>query len=449
MTSSPLLPPAYCSSDSLPDYCRSLQLERSPAYTALTLTSTRSSTSSSSAQPKPVSGQLVFESKRLTLDLGPRKWSPQLPVYGRNGLVEGHVGIKTFKHVDRVELSLTGIVLSYMVSNGAPSLRSSQVVLSEKSTIWTSNEHAPESEATFPFIFALPDYATGPGFKDNVTTPLPPSTSITTQGSNAHVFYCLKVDMFRRGVRFHDSVQTEILYLPRTVSHYERPYIPLPGSEKPRRICDSEWRTAEVSRLATYPSKSTTRPLPGLSDVNVHLSLPHKLHYPSGCAIPFAVTLSGPGLSCANIPQLTAGIKLTLVKTATTIVKGIVSKQETVVSTGRICRIDEDERHWRDSKPGDNSRQVVIRGCLETGTKEKDMSWGVRGHAGVSYQVRVSLTPSVGPSNTLAPPMWEHSAAVVITSHEWEGRAATGMPALSLPAASRNPASISLLNGLF
>jgi hypothetical protein len=124
--------------------------------------------------------------------------------------------------------------------------------------------------------------------------------------------------------------------------------------------------------------------LPGLGNVNVNLSLPHKLHYPSGCAIPFAVTLSGEGLSCANIPQLTAGLKLKLIKTSTTIVKGIISKQETVVSTGKICRIDEDERHWRDSKPGDLSRQVVIRGCLETGTKGKDQSWGVRGHAGVS-----------------------------------------------------------------
>ena len=180
------------------------------------------------------------------------------------------------------------------------------------------------------------------------------------------------------------SIQTEILYLPRTLSRYERPYIPLPGSEKPRRICDEEWRTVAIPRTDT---KGALKPIAAgsvPSDVDVHLSLPHKLRYPAGCSIPFAVTLSGSGLSCANIPQLTAGLKMTLVKTSTAIVRGIVSKSEVVVSTGTICRIDEDERHWRTSKPGENTRQVVVRGCLETGTKGKDMSWGIRGYAGVS-----------------------------------------------------------------
>lgn len=180
------------------------------------------------------------------------------------------------------------------------------------------------------------------------------------------------------------SVQTEILYLPKTMSRYERPYIPLPGSEKPRRICDAEWRSVAVPRREVRPTTKPAITETAFSNVDVHLSLPHKLHYPSGCSIPFAVTLSGSGLSCANIPQLAAGLKMTLVKTSTAIVRGIVSKIETVVSTGTICRIDEDERHWRDSKPGENARQVVIRGCLETGAKGKDMSWGVRGYAGVS-----------------------------------------------------------------
>ncbi|KAG9079030.1 hypothetical protein FRC06_007993, partial [Ceratobasidium sp. 370] len=104
-----VLPPTY-SSDDLPNYSQSLELERSPAYSALTLTSASSDTSSParSAIPLPAtaeSGKYVFSSKRLTLDLGQRRWPTKLPTYGRNALVEGHVGIKTFKHVDRVELS--------------------------------------------------------------------------------------------------------------------------------------------------------------------------------------------------------------------------------------------------------------------------------------------------------------------------------------------------------
>ncbi|EUC62549.1 Asp domain protein [Rhizoctonia solani AG-3 Rhs1AP] len=447
MSSIPAFPPSY-STDELPDYRTSLSLERSPAYTALSLMSTRTSSTSTSSdsQPKLIpSGRLSYSSKRLTLDLGERIRSPHLPVYGRNGLVEGRVEIKDFKHVNRVEVTLTGVVLAYLVSAGSPTLRSSKIILSEKSTIWSAKTDAcssdDQSPRTFPFVFPLPDYVQGSD--QHVSTPLPPSASIQTRGSSAHVFYLLRVDMYRKGIHFHDSVQTEILYLPRTVSHYERPYIPLPGSEKPRRICDAEWRTAEIPRKSISGSPKS---LPGLGNVDVHLSLPHKLHYPSGCEIPFAVTLSGEGLSCANIPQLTAGLKLTLVKISTVFVKGIISKQETVVSTGNVCRIDEDERHWRDSKPGDNSRQVVIRGCLETGSKGKDQSWGVRGYAGVSYQVRVSLAPSAEGSQR-SDAVWEHGEAVVITSHEFEGRVAMGTPALSLDATSRTPMSITLLNG--
>jgi hypothetical protein len=104
------LPPTY-SSDELPDYSQSLELERSPAYSALTLTSTRSSTSSP-ARPESrlqalQTGRFVFSSKRLTLDLGQRRWATKLPAYGRNALVEGNVEVKTFKHVDRVELTVS------------------------------------------------------------------------------------------------------------------------------------------------------------------------------------------------------------------------------------------------------------------------------------------------------------------------------------------------------
>lgn len=104
MTSLPLLPPAYCPDDSLPDYRQSLQLNRSPAYASLTLIPTQGSTST---QAISISSGFFFESKRLTLDLGPRQWSPQLPVYGRNGLIEGHVGIKSFNRVDRVEVGVS------------------------------------------------------------------------------------------------------------------------------------------------------------------------------------------------------------------------------------------------------------------------------------------------------------------------------------------------------
>lgn len=262
------------------------------------------------------------------------------------------------------------------------------------------------------------------------------------------VYYRLRADMFRQAVYSHDSVETEILYLPRTVCHYERPFIPLPGSEKPRRICDSEWHTVEIpGKTNICTSMPITSSLPGLLDVNVHLSLPHKLRFPSGSDIPFAVTLSGPGLSCVNIPQSAAGLKIALVKTSTTIIKGTVCKEESVVSIGRICYVGEDEHQWHDAKPDDTTPHAVIRGCLEAGAEGKDVSWGIRGYAGILYQVRVGLALSSGQKDESASAIWERSETVVITSHEWEGQAATSLPALSLEAALRSPTSICLLSG--
>lgn len=453
MTSSQVLPPSYRPDDSLPDYCQTLQLDRSPEYPTLDLLA--SSQGSTSTQANPLSGEFVFESKRLGLHLGPRQWGHQLPVYGRNGLIEGQVVIKTFKLVDRVEVSLTGTVLSHTFSNGAPSHRSSLPLLFEKSTIWSFNkrisifsfnERVPDPESSFPFAFTLPDHASGSGFEYSVTSPLPPSASVKTRTSNVHVFYCLRVDMYRQSPHSHDSVQTEILYLPRTTFNYVPPYVPPPSSEKSQRICDSEWRTVEVPRSSCAPKTVIGSP-PSLSDVTVHLSLPRKLRFPSGCDIPFAVTLGGSGLLGANTPQLIAGLKLTLVETATTIVQKAVSKEESIVSTGRICRIDEDDHHWCDSTSSNSTPHLVVRGSLGAGTRGKIMSWNIPGHVGVMYHVRVSLAPSVGPQDEAASVMWEHKEAVVITSHEWEGQAATGLPALSLEAASRSPMSISLMSG--
>lgn len=104
------------------------------------------------------------------------------------------------------------------MSNGYPALRSSRVVLSEKSTIWSADSDPCSSDGrcrnTFPFTFALPDYTTGAGPNDQVTIPLPPSASIITRGASAHVFYSLKVDMFRKGVRFHDRCVRPLLGSP-------------------------------------------------------------------------------------------------------------------------------------------------------------------------------------------------------------------------------------------
>ncbi|KAG9082003.1 hypothetical protein FS749_007184, partial [Ceratobasidium sp. UAMH 11750] len=89
------------SDEGLPSYTP----EVLPRYDLTPTTSIRSSTPLShssvlSHATDPLRYQYV--SNRMVLDLGVRRWGTRLPAYGRDGLVEGTVTVRSFRHVDRI-----------------------------------------------------------------------------------------------------------------------------------------------------------------------------------------------------------------------------------------------------------------------------------------------------------------------------------------------------------
>ncbi|KAG8786250.1 hypothetical protein FRC12_016774 [Ceratobasidium sp. 428] len=313
-----------------------------------------------------------YASKHMTLDLGARRWGTYLPAYGRNGHVEGTVTVRSFKHVDRIVVRIIGKAVTSNILNHVPTFSQTHVLLHESTELWSSSAASSSSQPTpteFPFSFVL----------NNGKQNLPPSSSIQLRKASAYIAYAVRVDMYRRGVYMHESVQTEILHLPRTTTRYSRPFVPSadPTNEKRRQMDASQWH-----RTGSSPS----------------LLLPRELQYPTGQAIPFIVVPKPDTLS-TSIPD----VELVRIRTANTRT-GVAQKRE-VIACGQQVGIGPDE---------------MINGIIEVGD-EREVGWEAPSVGGVSYEILFG----------------DDVERIELVSHEWRGENAAGLPALELEAAGR------------
>ncbi|KAG8793453.1 hypothetical protein FRC12_002666 [Ceratobasidium sp. 428] len=363
-----------------------MSTENLPSYTPevlprYDLTPTTSRSTQSSAHTLPRTSLLArgrnqttykYASEHMTLDLGARRWGTYLPAYGRNGLVEGTVTVRSFKHVDRIVVRLIGKAVTSNVINHVPTFSQTHVLLHQSTELWSSNTASSSSQPTpteFPFSFVLS------GGKQNLL----PSSSIQLRKASAYIAYAVRVDMYRRGVYMHESVQTEILYLPRTTTRYSRPFVPSadPTNEKRRQMDASQWH-----RTGSSPS----------------LLLPRELQYPTGQSIPFIV-VPKPDMLSTSIPDVEL-VRNRTVNTRT----GVVQKRE-VIAHGQQVGIGPDQ---------------MVNGVIEVGD-EKEIGWEAPGVGGVSYEIRFG----------------DEIERVELVSHEWRGENAVGLPALELEAVGR------------
>ncbi|KAG9119854.1 hypothetical protein FRC07_004909, partial [Ceratobasidium sp. 392] len=265
-----------------------------------------------------------YVSERMDLDLGPRRWGTWLPTYGRNGLVEGTVTVRSFKHVDRIVVR-------------------TRILLHESTELWSSSSASSSSQptpTTFSFSFTL-----------RGNEQLPPSSSIQLRKANAHIAYAVRVDMYRRGVYMHEAVQTEILHLPRTTSRYSQPFVPSidPTNEKRSQMDPFQWH-----RIGSSPS----------------LLLPRERQYPSGQTIPFIVIPASDHSS--KTLQDVELVRIRTVKTRT----GTVQKSE-LIARGRQTDICPDqtingileatgkEVSWEVPGVGGVGYEIRFGGCVE------------------------------------------------------------------------------------
>ncbi|KAG8786252.1 hypothetical protein FRC12_016776 [Ceratobasidium sp. 428] len=315
-----------------------------------------------------------YTSEHMTLDLGARRWGTYLPAYGRNGHVEGTVTVRSLKHVDRIVVRIIGKAVTSNIVNHVPTFSQTHMLLHKSTELWSSNTASSSTQpvpAEFPFSFTLSERERN----------LPPSSSIQLRKASAYTAYAVRVDMYRRGVYLHESVQTEILYLPRTTSRYSRPFVPSadPTNEKRRQMDASQWH-----RIG---------PSPGLL-------LPRELQYPAGQTIPFII-IPNPDTLSSPIPD----VELVRIRTANTRT-GVVQKRE-VIACGQQVDIGPDE---------------MINGVIEVGD-EREIGWEAPGVGGVSFQYEIRFG--------------DEAERIELVSHEWREENAVGLPALELEAAGR------------
>ncbi|KAF8604404.1 hypothetical protein BDV93DRAFT_507724 [Ceratobasidium sp. AG-I] len=348
-----------------------------------------------------------YISEKLELDLGMRRWGTRLPCYGRGGVVEGTVTAHSIKHVERIVVTLIGNITASLVMNQIPALAQSHTVLHKSHELWShqsssSCPHRAKQDMNFSFSFSLTSE------KDEI----PPSSSAQLHRANAHISYIVRVDMFRRGMRMHETVQTEILYLPRSTTHYFKPFLPSPQNEKRPTISPTEWHTSTLSLHHHHSHHHHhTIEVTSTPTSKVDLLLPHDLRYPSGHKVPFLLRAT-PG-SVKEGEARVEVVRVSWVKTRTGVVR-----EESVVGRGKVWPSEVVKGMW------------VRKGEVEVGEAGRDVTW--EGDVvGVSYMIRVTLQ-STTPHTT-----WTTSQPIELTSHEWISEASLAMPALKMPAAER------------
>ncbi|KAF8691855.1 hypothetical protein RHS03_08716, partial [Rhizoctonia solani] len=363
------------------------------------LTPTASITSSS--RPRfslsPSHSSYVYRSARMELDLGPQRWGTRLPAYGRGGMVQGTVAVRTFKHVDKV------VVRSHMIVNKTIELWPSEASSSSSSTQGDS----------FPFSIVLEG-------DDEAARPIPASGSTQLTRAQASVAYVIRVHMYRRGIHLHETLQTEILYIPRTISRYYPPFMPELGNEKRPQISESEWHSDDLllerSRTSSEPSAGYKSEAGSSSGSTVEkiprLWVPRDLRYPSGKCIPFMLSL--PTARADSASDIESGIEVQL--------------QARTVSRGRI------------QPSRDQGRTRTLRGTIDTGSAGKDFSWNFESLVSNVYEVRATIKSST------AGLVWRLIKRVELTTHEWSGERAGRIPSLDSPVTSRTGAQIVHVN---
>ncbi|CAE6526569.1 unnamed protein product [Rhizoctonia solani] len=469
-------------------------MEDLPSYTPevlpgydLTPATTRSPPSTRPSSPVPFLARARdhenyrYRSERMELDLGPRRWGTRLPAYGKLGQVEGVIKVHSFGHVERIVVRLIGKLHASHVVNHIPTLSQSQPIINKEIEVWSAKAPSASTsaeESRFPFSFTLDKEE-----MDSTTGSLPPSVAIQLHRASARIAYAIRVDMYRRGLHMHEMIQTEILHLPRTVTHYSRPFIPESGNEKRPRITESEWNRSRLQRDFGKGSKVQ----PDLTfQKDPELLLPRDLRFPSGEDIPFLsrpfIPESGnekrpritesewnrsrlerdlakgskvqPNLTFQKDPELllprdlrfpsgedipflisipethasAPEMEIQLVRLSTVQTRAGVIQQAKSISHGRI----------HDHPTPESNPRTTVQGTISTGEAEKDVSWGFGTLLSVSYEIRVALSFSVPEAR------WKLTQPIELTSHEWRGELSSMMPSLGSSATSRT--GVNLIN---
>lgn len=352
-------------------------------------------------------GEYNYKSDHLHINLGPRRWGTRFPIYGLQSDVEGTVSFaKKCSHVVSVTVTLEGKVAITASRGGSLAAASDEVILSQSAKLFeacnsdSTGRDSPKPSATlsgdcFNFSLSFPTYV------KNGRDPLPPSQSLSQQGTHCTINYTVRVDVTRKGLRRHERITIPIMYLPRSTP---------PGQVQLGLIHDLLGYGTEEDWFVAVDLSSSKSARPALEklQISAQLTLPSPKIYTSGDSVPLVLTLSCSKLP--SLPQLLAkanSLSIHLIRRAEIVTGSGDSLQETIVSKA-------------EPKYTDNSSEGVSRSywALQLGKNQRHISWKINGSAEVKYLVRVAFKP-LPCSMVKQLPAFQHDEVVKLTSDPW------------------------------
>ncbi|KAH9060059.1 hypothetical protein EDB87DRAFT_1618339 [Lactarius vividus] len=343
----------------------------------------------------------LYESSLVSVNLGRRVWGLRQPVYGHNDVVQGAVKLHgKCTHVYRLEVSLLGRVEVTTSNRGMlsevidRSIVSSNVVLSCP----PRGESSP-TEEFLPFSIPFPSFVKGG------TSPLPPSYSAWSPAFSAEIRYCVKVDIFRKGLRRHELRFFPIMYFPKT----------WPSHPVPRRYSAfdlpsalSTYKTVPLSPV--WPENACPVAKAKAATPTVQLCFPSGVTYSSGNSVPLRLTLhSRDAPALARL--LIQGVEVQLVRRMIAWTKGgpVVGGRDATISKGSLTEADTSQEGL-----------AVAHFDLTLGEAGKEQSWSVTDILEMVYLIRVSIRCPEGAVNFV--PTYEHTSRVQVASEAWGTR---------------------------
>ncbi|KAG1836228.1 hypothetical protein C8R48DRAFT_306526 [Suillus tomentosus] len=273
------IPPSYAPSPPSPSYSPS---PPSPSYSTQLLPGEQTVEETRRQSPQALNtGVFRRITDSTTLVLRDQQPGSITPVYGRNGLVRGHISLRSSEGLIEVTLKLEGHLR--LETSGAAI---TTLVASDSYSLWSSSSTEP-CPMTLPFTIFFPST-----FMDRrKPQPLPPSF----EHKLATCTYTLSVVVsrprrFLSSFRSSDCLVVPVCYNPRS-----RPRTPMLPSDVPFmttvKSSPEEWHQVLSTMNATQSS--------GLAPVQCLLFIPSSQVYPLSETIPFHLQLRAPSSSLA------------------------------------------------------------------------------------------------------------------------------------------------------
>ena len=267
---------------------------------------------------------------------------------------------------------------------------SAKTVLHTLNTIWKFPDPLP-SQSRFSFSFPLPSHIR------STTTPLPPSYATVMPGLAAECRYTVRVDMYRKGLRRHEtyvsyqsrcvhwvlicsfSIKAAILYLPRSTP--PAPSIPRNPSPHSSPVDGTKikWKMIEVSPESPSTGKAGGRILLPSGTVDpkyiIKFTLPEPLVYASASTIPFTLTLRA---DSPVVPRIFTDLDVYLIKQTVVFSGAYYGVRDGIIGTAELHEVDDEPPEC--TEEGEEAvGWKVFRGSVTSKREGGETSWEVPG----------------------------------------------------------------------